>query len=453
MESARNAGGNTRRPQDIKERFKSMGVSSSDSESDSLSSNDSNDQIDTASEDSQGEEDAEVEATARVRRPPVPIIVAGETYKFRKRVKRREYFYCAVRGCGAGCVVDMDTGFVKRNKVQHTHKEETETEQLSHNLAEISLRLFVREHWDMDSRSIYSLLLDDHFHEKHPYEHFPDLASIDLKRIQNIKTLLAGAVSRDVLDSSLPPEMSEIDGRQFLVFQCVKPVCLIFATNAMLESFASVRLCMLKRLNVCGNVIKFVYCLYAVVGQHATPVAWILFDQKSSHPWNHLKLKLREFNNKGLGVVARTWCVPCTSSYLEILKNVLESEDLVMGIFPSYLRKISGILSRIDDDEETRHSLEELFIKVTKDRAAAIPAMIQRARSQYTSSNAQQAIAMWCDKFSNQQFLCHSTNLCEYEPVKEMYNNVKLAPKRSFGTDRDLIYHIHDLCKEAGGAS
>ena len=444
--------GNTRRLQDIKERFASMGVSSSDSESDSSSLEIPDGQFETMSESSEGEEDAKVEPIVKVRRPPVPMFVDGETYRFRKRVGSREYFYCAVRGCGAGCVVNRDTGFVKRNKAQHTHKEEMQTEQLSQNLAEISLRLFVREHWDRDSRSIYSLLLADDFHDKYHYEHFPDIASIDLKRIQNIKTLLAGQVSRDVLHSSLPPDMAEIDGRQFLTFQCVQPVCLIFATNAMLESFARIRQCLLKRLNLCGNVIKFVYCIYAVVGQHVTPAAWILLDQKSSYPWSHLKMRLRECNNNGLGVVARAWCVPCTSSYLEILTNVLESEDSVMGIFPSYLNKIQKILSCIKD-KETHDSLEELFISVTKDRAAAIPAMMERASSQYPSSDARQAIASWCAKFSNQRFLCHSTNLCEAEPVKQIYNNVKRTPKRMFDTDRELIYHIHDLCKEAGGAS
>ena len=70
-------------------------------------------------ESAQGEEDAREKPIVRDYRPPVSIIVDGESMKFRKRVGNSKYFYCPVKG-SASCVLNMDTGFIKRIKVQHT---------------------------------------------------------------------------------------------------------------------------------------------------------------------------------------------------------------------------------------------------------------------------------------------------------------------------------------------
>ena len=160
----------------------------------------------------------------------------------------------------------------------------------------------------MDSHSIYSLLMSDDFHHKHYYEHFPEIERIDVKRIQNVKALLTSTASGNVLLSSFSPDMSEIDGRQFLQYQSVKPVTLVFATNPTLHSFASIGQCMLKRLNICGKAINVVCCVYAVSERDVKPAAWILLDQISSlsYQFNYFKSKLRECNNNCLGVVSRT---------------------------------------------------------------------------------------------------------------------------------------------------
>lgn len=74
----------------------------------------------------------------------------------------------------------------------------------------------------------------------------------------------------------------------------------------------------------------------------------------------------------------------------------------MIGIYPSYVNKIEGILRGVHG--ETSDSLKKLFISmVTENSDVPVPAMIQRSRAQYTSDKAQKTVASWFGKFANQQ--------------------------------------------------
>ena len=72
----------------------------------------------------------------------------------------------------------------EQRNTTHTHEPDVDPPDQAGNLAEVSLRMFVTDHFEMDSRDIYSLILKGEVQNK--YEHFPDAASITIKRIQNI---------------------------------------------------------------------------------------------------------------------------------------------------------------------------------------------------------------------------------------------------------------------------
>lgn len=132
----------------------------------------------------------------------------------------------------------------------------------------------------MDSHGIYSLLLRNEFHNHPQYQYLPCIESINIKRIQNIKSLLTGASGRGVLRSLLPPTIADLDGKQFLRFHSVVPIILIFATWEDLELIDDARRFMLKR-QLSVPEIKFVYCACTVEDQCVRPVAWILLAERN----------------------------------------------------------------------------------------------------------------------------------------------------------------------------
>ena len=393
-----------------------------------------------------GDKKEKEEKTRNSFRPPARVNVDGNVFRLRKKCSGRQYWYCVVSMCPAGLVFDEDTRVWKVNGKSHSHSVDiVNTSQMRRNQEEIALRLFVHEHFGMDSHEIYSLLLRNEFRNEPRYQHLPPLDTIDMKRIQNIKSLLIGTTGRDVLRSMLPPAIAELEGKQFLRFQSVEPIMLIFATGDALKMVDNTRLLMLKGLNLRGNAIQFVYSVYTVEEQSVRPAVWILSSERHSLPWVHLKAMLDErLRQKPLGIPPKTWIAPCTGRYMAILKQLLHADDAAFGIEVSYTNKVRKITSQIKD-LETRGELIELFLNLRTAEAATVERVLETARQKHQSNDATEALSAWESRFRNQLFMIHSANMCCDEMVSFVYQTEKNRPIKKFETDMDLLHQIHDL--------
>ena len=386
------------------------------------------------------------EKTRNSFRPPARVNVDGNVFRLRKKWNGKQYWYCVESKCPAGLVFDENTRVWKVNGKPHSHSVDiVNTSQMQRNQEEIALRLFVHEHFGMDSHEIYSLLLRKEFRNEPRYQHLPPLNTIDMKRIQNIKTLLIGTTGRDVLRSMLPPAIAELDGKQFLRFQSVEPIMLIFATGDALDTVDNTRLLMLKRLNLRGKAIQFVYSVYTVGEQCVRPAVWILSSERPSLVWIHLKAMLDgRLQKKSMGMLPKTWIAPCTGNYMAILKRLLHPDDAVIGIEASYINKVRKITSQIHG-LETRGELTELFLDLRTAESATLERVLETARQKHQSNDATEAFTAWESRFKNQSFMIHSVNMCCNEMVSFVYQTEKNRPMKNFETDMDLVRQIHDL--------
>ena len=96
--------------------------------------------------------------------------------------------------------------------------------------------MFVEKHRFEESWNIYTLLLDEI--AKAP-EKYPPQKDISIKAIQNLKGLLAGEDARNLLNPTLPFVLREVDGVNFLAFESVRPVLLMFATKRSPERISN----------------------------------------------------------------------------------------------------------------------------------------------------------------------------------------------------------------------
>ena len=386
--------------------------------------------------------------TGRSWRPPARMLIGGHLFRLRKQRSGKQYWYCVVAQCPAGYVYCEETSHWKANSHDHNHPIEVmNPTQLRQNQEEIALRLFVHEHFEMDSHGIYSLLLRNEFDDHPQYQHLPCIESINIKRIQNIKSLLTGASGRGMLRSLLPPTIAELGGRQFLRFHSVVPIILIFATCEGLELIDEARRFMLMRLNLTGNEIEFVYCAYTVDDQCLRPVAWILSAQRNAIPWLNFKSLLDErLRGKPLGIPPRTWIVPCAESYMGILRSLLNFEDEVVGLAVTYHNKVTKITSEIPD-ADTREGLTSLFLSVGAKETETIGKVLDKANEKYPSSEAKRAINDWETSFKNRSFLIHSASMCRDDTVQLQYQRNKNQPEKRYETDMQLLHHIRELAE------
>ena len=411
-----------------------------DLESDSFE----NDQMDKKMEEQELQKTVEV--TKKAHGPPLRVIIDGEIYSRRKIAGNREYFYCIrqAKGCRAGFVRNSDTGCYVRNKHPHTH--ERDSEQVAHeNEAEISFRLFIQDHINMDSREIYSLILKDDFGAQHQYEFFPDIKSIDIKRIQNTKYLLGGPQARNVLQSLLHPSLAELNGVGFLAMQTVRPPILLFATRAQLAILCSAGTCMVKRLNITGSLIRFVYCVYAVNPDQVVPVAWILSSDRDSFLWS----QFRSFLSccKESAHARKLWVVPCGKSYLNVVANLAsQTAGRAAGIQLSYTRKVEKIIQNIRDNE-MHEALKQLFLDMRTEKIHMIQWKVNEAEIAFDSVEAKQAIRYWRTIYQNQTFMYHRDATLNNPHVDRVYAEVKQTPAKIFGTDTEVISFIHNLAQ------
>ena len=388
-----------------------------------------------------------INKTRKPYNPPARVIHGGYTFTRRKSCGGREYWYCVVKGCKAGYILNLQTRRAKSNEIPHTHEPDVDPPDQAGNLAEVSLRMFVTDHFEMDSRDIYSLILKGEVQNK--YEHFPDAASITIKRIQNIKGFISGSSGRSVIRSSLPASMAELDGHRFLQFQSVQPVNLIFATSQGMKRICDSRRCMLKRLRLQGNVIHYVYCVYAISDDNVIPAAWILFERRDSMPWMHFRTLLDEQNSdKTMGLLPRLLIVPCAASYRAMLEHILRPSDEAMGIACTYSNKVKKITRQVAD-EITREKLGEVLLNIADVQTETIETILGKVGEQSQSQEAKRAVAAWKDLFGNYTFLYHSVNMCWSEQIRAAYIAEKSKPMTTYETDAELIMHIHDLCTKS----
>lgn len=177
------------------------------------------------------------------------------------------------------------------------------------------LRKFVFENRTLDARDIYAMLLEQH---ERGVEDFGNIGKVDLKMIQNIKEQLAGQEARKTLESVLPRELSTVDDRQFLVFQDVQPVILIFATEESRARICQANTCVIVKLPITGPTLKNVYSIYTMSGGAVIPAMWVMFDELGTEmAWIQVKLLLEDKNGQGCSLT-RMWIVPFSRKYLQI---------------------------------------------------------------------------------------------------------------------------------------
>ena len=157
------------------------------------------------------------------------VEIDGFIYKRRACSKRGfQYFYCVHSHLkrNAGFRYDPKTHVCIPNSSRHHHPPgPAPRSELKKNLQLVALRMFVEKHRFEESWNIYTLLLDEI--AKAP-EKYPPQKDISIKAIQNLKGLLAGEDARNLLNPTLPFVLREVDGVNFLAFESVRPVLLMF---------------------------------------------------------------------------------------------------------------------------------------------------------------------------------------------------------------------------------
>ena len=149
-----------------------------------------------------------------------------------------QYFYCTHSHpkCNAGFRYDPISHVCIPNLKKHHHPPGPVLEsQLKKNLQLVALRMFVEKHRFEESRRIYTLLLDEI--EKAPGK-YPPQKDVSIKAIQNLKGQLAGENARNLLNPTVPVVLREIDGLNFLVYQSVRPILLMFATETSMWDYS-----------------------------------------------------------------------------------------------------------------------------------------------------------------------------------------------------------------------
>ena len=88
-----------------------------------------------------------------------------------------------------------------------------------------------------------------------------------------------------------------VDNKQFLVFQTVQPVILIFATEESRARLCAANTCVILKLPVDGPTLKNVYCVYTLSGGAVIPAMWVMFDERGTEmAWIQVKLLLEDTN-------------------------------------------------------------------------------------------------------------------------------------------------------------
>ena len=365
---------------------------------------------------------------------PVRMLIDGCLFVRRKTTSTREYWYCNNDKCKAGYIYTINDKSWRSNNKPHNHPQGDVDRFRKENREDFLLRKFVFENRSLDARDIYAKLLEQH---ERGVEDFQNIGKVDLKQIQNIKEQLAGQISRKALESVLPRELSMVDNKQFLVFQAVQPVILIFATEESRERLCAANTCVILKLPVDGPTLKNVYCVYTLSGGAVIPAMWVMFDERGTEmAWIQVKLLLEDTNGQGRPL-NRMWIAPFSQKYIQIMRQIIRQNDAIRGIDASVTRKIAKICNKIED-EATQSKVRHFFVSVAAGPFQAMSHNVECAMRSWTEPAAQQALAQWNDCFGSYLFMYHCSARCYDIAVKEIYESRK-ANKANHPTDEEVI--------------
>ena len=351
------------------------------------------------------------------------------------------YFYCTYSHpkCRAGFRYDPQTQMCIPNSKRHHHPpQHALQDEWKKNVQLYALRLFVDKHYYEDSRHIYTKILEEI--QKNP-EKYPPAKTISIKAIQNLKVLLAGENGRQLLNPTLPPVLREVDGVEFLAFQSVRPILLMFATESSLGKISTAQMLFLQRMHVQGSSLQYVYCVYAVNFSTAVPCLWLAFQVNNWFPWNTLQRKINEVQKD-----PRTWVLPMKLACLkEFSSALLRSCDKVMGIKGVYTRKINKLIASVSD-KQFRKSLAEKLIELETISILEIDAATERIKQEVSEGcpSAMPVMLAWEARFSRTTLLWHEKNCCATDEVVAIYEAEKRRPYQALKDDRRVIKYIHE---------
>ena len=374
----------------------------------------------------------------------VRIPIGGYVYK-RKNIDKktgRQYFYCVVKDCKAGFYVDRDFPMTVPNGKMHSHDPVTKDKTLIENLQEIALRKYVQKRVDDESSRIRAELLREIEQGKMG---FPPPSAITVKKIQNIKVHMQGSVEGKVLKTSLPLELTEVDGNKFLQSQCVTPPILILATDSSCEPLKSCDAFFLCRLKITGPILKNCYCVYAVseLEGRVWPCIWLLFahipDKRiSNFPW----IQLKHFIN-GITGCAKRWVIPIRRKYVEAIHCMLGRLDSVKGLRVSYKYKIGKIVGSIADEEVSAKMQKDLLDFSTLSKKD-YQRQLSRISEENPDESVQRALHEWKTAFSTLEVLYHDGMCSRNKLLKKTYTENKHT-KHKHRTDEALLKEIQQI--------
>ena len=356
-----------------------------------------------------------------------------------------QYFYCTHSHpkCKAGFRYDPKSRVCIPNSKKHHHPPGPVLQsQLKKNLQLVAFRMFVEKHCFEESRHIYTLLLGEI--EKTPAK-YPPLKDVSIKAIQNLKGQLAGENARNLLDPTLPLVLREIDGVNFLAYQSVRPILLMFATETSMQELSKAQMLFLQKIHIRGPVLKHVFCVYSVTFDSVIPCLWLAFETNDDHTWSTLQYIIRKRHKD-----PATWILPlklaCSKEFSD---SLLRHCDRAMGIKDVYWNKVHKIVARIHD-EALRKSFADELIGLATTEIHEISGIVTRLKQQARSTGAEavSVMSMWDTKFSRTTLLWHNSNCCHNEAVSTEYVSQKQRPYQLFPDDQGVIRFIQKHYKD-----
>lgn len=178
------------------------------------------------------------------------------------------------------------------------------------------------------------------------------------------------------MNPTLPFVLREVDGVDFLAFQSVRPVLLMFAMKTSLERIPNAQMLFLQRIRIKGPTLKHVFCVYSVAFDSVIPCLWLAFEKnEGGYPCTTLQYKTRQYHKD-----PATWILPLkfASSFGDAL---LRSCDGAMAVKCVYWNKVHQIVARISD-EKLRKSLANQLIGLATTEISEIKSAVKKLKKQ-----------------------------------------------------------------------
>ena len=366
------------------------------------------------------------------------VACGGFVYSRRKRYGDKSYFCCVHKKCPAGFRYSCTTHVCIPNGKKHNHPPmDLLKMEMKKNLQQICLRKFVEDHYNTGSRQIYAMILKEQENDPEKYPR-----GLSVKVIQNVKGQLVGEKGRHLLDPTLPPNLREVDGVDFLAFQCVRPVILIFATEQSLKEIVQAQMLFLQKLHVKGCLLNHVYCVYSVATDRVVPCIWLAFQTSAPLPWMTLQSKIVEAHEDPI-----RWVIPWKKKGYDLVDALLRKCDCLMGVKGAYERKVDHLVAKVED-KELRQSLAKELKRLSALPVPAIEGAVLKLKQQAQDKNIKDVTSKWDKLFTRNTMWYHETNCCEHAEVIREYEKQRQRPKKEFSNDSDVIRFIHQQYQE-----